>query len=107
MRTLVRLGLPCIAVLLLAGCGVRFFYTQLDWLIPWHLRDYVSLDAGQRSALDRRLHGVEGPGDARVEALGRRPAQMPRPVDLVEVDVGVAALDRSERLHGLAHGVRE
>lgn len=55
MRTLVRLGLPCIAVLLLAGCGVRFFYTQLDWLIPWHLRDYVSLDAGQRSALDRRL----------------------------------------------------
>ncbi len=43
------------AALVLGGCGLRFAYTQLDWLVPWYLRDYVTLDAGQRSALDARL----------------------------------------------------
>ncbi|MHB1375755.1 MAG: DUF6279 family lipoprotein [Thauera sp.] len=43
------------AALALGGCGLRFAYTQLDWLVPWYLRDYVTLDAGQRSALDERL----------------------------------------------------
>lgn len=44
----------CIA-LALGGCSLRFAYNQLDWLVPWYLRDYVTLDAGQRSALDARL----------------------------------------------------
>jgi hypothetical protein len=43
------------AVLLLVGCGARFAYSQLDWLVPWYLRDYVTLNAGQRSILDQRL----------------------------------------------------
>ena len=43
------------AALVLGGCSLRFAYTQLDWLVPWYLRDYVTLDAGQRSALDARL----------------------------------------------------
>jgi len=36
----------------LSGCGVRFMYNQLDWLIPWQLRDYVSLDASQQALLE-------------------------------------------------------
>jgi len=50
-----RLLILLCAVLLLAGCGVRFAYSQLDWLVPWYLRDYVTLNAGQREMLDQRL----------------------------------------------------
>ena len=55
MTTRVRLLLVLCATLLLAGCGVRFAYSQLDWLVPWYLRDYVSFNVGQRSLLDQRL----------------------------------------------------
>lgn len=48
------LVLLCVA-LALGGCSLRFAYSQLDWLVPWYVRDYVTLDAGQRSALDARL----------------------------------------------------
>ncbi len=51
-----RLVLACLLLALsTGGCGLRFAYTQLDWLLPWYLRDYVTLDAGQRTAFDTRL----------------------------------------------------
>ncbi|MDX9884721.1 DUF6279 family lipoprotein [Thauera sp.] len=50
----VALVLLC-AALAAGGCSLRLAYSQLDWLVPWYLRDYVTLDAGQRSALDARL----------------------------------------------------
>lgn len=50
----VALVLLC-AALAVGGCSLRFAYSQLDWLVPWYVRDYVTLDAGQRSALDTRL----------------------------------------------------
>lgn len=43
------------AAFVLGGCSVRMTYSQLDWLVPWYLRDYVMLDAGQRNLLDRQL----------------------------------------------------
>jgi len=57
-RALHRLFLIACSALLLAGCGLRFAYSQLDWLLPWYLRDYVTLDAGQRGEFDRRLAGL-------------------------------------------------
>lgn len=36
----------------LSGCGVRIVYHQLDWLIPWQLQDYVTLDGSQRVELE-------------------------------------------------------
>ena len=48
------LALLCVA-LALGGCSLRFAYSQLDWLVPWYVRDYVTLDAGQRSVFDARL----------------------------------------------------
>lgn len=57
-RPLRRLVLIACSALLLAGCGLRFAYSQLDWLLPWYLRDYVTLNAGQRSELDVRLTGL-------------------------------------------------
>jgi len=34
-----RALLVLLLTLSLSGCGVRFLYNQLDWLIPWQLRD--------------------------------------------------------------------
>ena len=42
-------------MLLLGGCGIRMAYSQLDWLVPWYLGDYVSLDRAQKKLLDVRL----------------------------------------------------
>ncbi len=39
----------------LSACTFSFTYRQLDWLIPWHLSDYVSFDSTQRSELEQRL----------------------------------------------------
>jgi hypothetical protein len=39
----------------LAGCGPKLIYPNLDWLIPWYVSDYISLDAAQRSLLEERL----------------------------------------------------
>ena len=50
----VAILLLCVA-LALGGCSLRLAYSQLDWLVPWYVRDYVTLDAGQRNALDARL----------------------------------------------------
>jgi hypothetical protein len=43
-------------VMLLAGC-TKFIYNQLDWLIPWYLDDYVSLNSRQEVMFEERLKG--------------------------------------------------
>jgi hypothetical protein len=42
-------------LLLVSACGPRWYYHHLDWMIPWYVDDYLSLDSGQRSALETRL----------------------------------------------------
>ena len=42
-------------LLLVSACGPRWYYHHLDWMIPWYVDDYLSLDSGQRSALEIRL----------------------------------------------------
>jgi len=37
------------------GCGLRMTYPNLDWLIPWYVDDYISLNQEQRSLLEKRL----------------------------------------------------
>ncbi len=37
------------------GCGLRMTYPNLDWLIPWYVDDYISLNQEQRSLLETRL----------------------------------------------------
>jgi hypothetical protein len=43
------------APLLLAACGPRWIYPNLDWMVPWTVADYVSLDRRQQSQLAYRL----------------------------------------------------
>lgn len=39
----------------LAGCSAKLIYYHLDWLIPWHVDDYISLDRDQCTMLENRL----------------------------------------------------
>jgi hypothetical protein len=55
MNRLLRLLVLAVVLLGLSGCTVRLVYTQLDWLAPWYLGNYVSLDEAQRAMLDERL----------------------------------------------------
>lgn len=55
MPTLSRLIVLVLAASLLAGCGVRYAYSQLDWLVPRYVRDFVTLDREQRAEFDIRL----------------------------------------------------
>lgn len=50
-----HLLLGALLLSLLSACTFNFFYRQLDWLIPWQISDYVSVDDAQRSELERRL----------------------------------------------------
>ena len=50
-----RKGLIVLIAILLSGCGPRFYYNQMDWLIPFYLNDYISLNSEQKSLLKERL----------------------------------------------------
>lgn len=50
-----RLLLVTFLLFALSGCAVKFIYNQLDWLIPWYLDDYVSLDPLQELQFDAQL----------------------------------------------------
>jgi hypothetical protein len=47
--------IAALTLLLITACGPRWYYHQLDWMIPWYVDDYLVLDSGQRSELERRL----------------------------------------------------
>ena len=38
-----------------ASCGPRYIYPHLEWLIPWYISDYISLDDRQENMLEDRL----------------------------------------------------
>ena len=38
---------------LLMGCGVKFFYRNLDFFIPWYVDDFVELNNLQEDYLDK------------------------------------------------------
>jgi hypothetical protein len=42
-------------LIVIGGCGPRLIYPHLNWLIPWYVSDYISLDHTQKSMLQKRL----------------------------------------------------
>ncbi len=55
-RALSRLAVLALLLVFLAGCsGTRFLYNRLDFLVPWYLGDYVSLDREQGRLLKSEL----------------------------------------------------
>lgn len=51
IQLLFTLGL----VMMLSSCSTRFFYNQLDWLMPWYLDDYVSIESHQEPHFDKSV----------------------------------------------------
>ncbi len=54
-RPLMLLALALLTATLVGCSATRLAYSQLDWLIPRQLGDYVTLDSTQRAWLDARL----------------------------------------------------
>ena len=81
--------------IVLAGCGPRLVYPHLDWLIPWYVSDYISLDSDQKNMLEARLLKVldwhcrtQLPAYATtLRALGRDLADSFQPVDAATLQV--------------------
>ena len=44
-----------IGLILLSACGPKLYYPSLDWLIPWYVDDYISLEPDQSSRLRTQL----------------------------------------------------
>lgn len=44
-----------IGLILLSACGPKLYYPSLDWLIPWYVDDYISLEPDQNSRLRTQL----------------------------------------------------
>ena len=42
-------------LLVVSGCGPRLIYPQLNWLVPFYVDDYISLNPEQSSLLEERL----------------------------------------------------
>lgn len=47
--------ITCISLILLNGCTFKLIYNHLDWIIPWYVSDYISLDNEQDSLLEIKL----------------------------------------------------
>ena len=51
-----RRTIPAVlALFILIGCGPRLVYPHLNWLIPWYIDDYISLDSTQKNMLRQKL----------------------------------------------------
>jgi len=52
-----RLSCLGLVFLVLFGCGFKFTYNNLDWLLPWYLKSFVTLTDGQKDYLQATLPG--------------------------------------------------
>jgi len=44
-----------LSAFIIQGCGVKFWYNRLDWLVPWYVDDYVELTESQEKQLESVL----------------------------------------------------
>lgn len=44
-----------LTLVLVTGCSFGFIYRQLDWLVPWYVNDYITLNASQHNVLEKRV----------------------------------------------------
>ena len=51
----IRNFILAILLILSTACSNKFFYNQLDWLIPWYVDDYVDLTFVQKEKLDKQV----------------------------------------------------
>lgn len=54
-KSVKNITLVLLITLMLGGCSARFVYNQLDWLVPWYLEDYVTLENYQHTHFEEAL----------------------------------------------------
>ena len=47
--------LICVVLIMAVGFSTQIVYFHLDWLIPWYISDYISLDREQKNLLEKRI----------------------------------------------------
>jgi hypothetical protein len=57
-RHLRKMALLIACACAIAGCSTSFTYKRLDWLIPWHIDNYVDLDRKQNEILESKLEQI-------------------------------------------------
>ncbi|BBP43559.1 DUF6279 family lipoprotein [Thiosulfativibrio zosterae] len=94
--TQLRAGLVilCLSVLL-SACSNRFIYNQLDWLVPWYLSDYVTLENYQKPEFKAALNQL---------LLWHRQTQLPEYADFLsqaadQIALGVSAEQVQQFMH--------
>lgn len=50
-----KIAIVACLLTVLTGCGPRLIYPHLEWLVPWYVSDYISLDKTQKNMLQQRL----------------------------------------------------
>lgn len=46
-----------LSVLVISGCAFKFVYNQLDWVLPWYVKSFVSLSDEQSRFLKAKISG--------------------------------------------------
>ena len=50
-----NLSIVVVLISLLTGCSPKILYPRLDWIIPWYVDDYITLDRHQTNDVNSRL----------------------------------------------------
>ena len=50
-----KLSIAVVLISLLTGCSPKMLYPRLDWIIPWYVDDYITLDRHQSNDVSSRL----------------------------------------------------
>ena len=84
----------CLSVLL-SACSNRFIYNQLDWLIPWYLSDYITLENYQKPEFKAALNQL---------LLWHRQTQLPEYANFLsqvsdQITLGVSAEQVEQFMH--------
>ena len=80
-----------------SGCSLRMTYPNLDWLIPWYVDDYISLNQEQHRFLDKRLiHALDWHCHTQLPAYTRTLKDLASDLDDPHLSLSV------ERLHAYA-----
>jgi hypothetical protein len=75
MANLRRLSLILAMLLLLQGCGLKFWYNRLDWVATWYVDDYVELSEQQEQQLEQWI---------RLKTQWHRQQELPKYIEWLE-----------------------
>lgn len=73
-KAFLQLIMLTVVLFLLPACTIRLIYDHLDWIIPWYVDDYISLDDFQETLLEKQL---------KEQLYWHRTSQLPRYAEML------------------------